>query len=152
MTENNINKKCSSCQELKNEQVDFNKKRAECKICQKDRRRKYNLTDRAIKLDMLKHARHRAVKYNLEYSITIEDIPQLPEYCPVFPWIKLERSQDKATDNSYTLDRIDNNKGYVKGNIKVISNRANSCKRDMNRQELEALLAYVVNEESYKFF
>lgn len=150
-TINNITKICSKCQQEK--PLDsYNKKRVECRNCQKIRRREYNLTERAIKLDMIKHARHRAKQNNLQFDLKIEDIPPLPEYCPVFPWIKLERSLNKATDNSYTLDRIDNGKGYVKGNIKVISNRANSCKRDMNRQEVQALLEYIRSEESYKFF
>lgn len=141
-TENTITKKCNTCQEEK-ELDSFNKDKLYCRDCQRKKRREYNLTERAIKLDMIKHARDRAIKNNLDFNITVEDIPPLPKYCPVFQWIKLERALYKANDNSYTLDRINNNRGYVKDNIKVISNRANSCKRDMTYGELQALLEYM---------
>ena len=147
MNDKNISTKtCTVCQVEKEVLKNFNKKRSECKNCQKEKRRKYSITDRAIKLDMIKHARDRAIKNNLPFDITVEDISQLPEYCPVFKWIKLERSLDRATDNSYTLDRLDNSKGYTQGNVRVISNRANSCKRDMSLLEIQSLLEYMKGE------
>lgn len=48
-------------------------------------------------------------------------------------------------DNSYSLDRIDSSKGYVKGNIWVISLRANRIKNDSTPQELR-LIADKVEE------
>jgi hypothetical protein len=42
-------------------------------------------------------------------------------------------------DNSYSLDRIDSNKGYVKGNVWVISRRANVIKNNATLEELELL-------------
>lgn len=46
----------------------------------------------------------------------------------------------KATSNSYSIDRIDSSKGYVKGNVWVISKRANTLKGDATLEELELLV------------
>jgi repressor of nif and glnA expression len=51
------------------------------------------------------------------------------------------------THNSPTLDRICNGRGYVKGNVRVISWRANSLKRDANIEEIRSILKYMENTE-----
>jgi hypothetical protein len=72
--------------------------------------------------------------------LTLEDIPDIPTHCPVFTWIALEyRVGEGRRDNSPSLDRIDNTKGYVKGNVRVISWRANNLKGNAIDQELTAL-------------
>jgi hypothetical protein len=68
------------------------------------------------------------------------DIPNIPEFCPVFPWIRLEfRVGAERQDNSPSLDRIDNTKGYVKGNVRIVSWRANRLKGNATDEELAAL-------------
>jgi uncharacterized membrane protein len=47
------------------------------------------------------------------------------------------------TKNSFSLDRVDNTKGYVKGNVKVISFWANQMKGNMDVEQVEALLKYM---------
>jgi hypothetical protein len=59
--------------------------------------------------------------------------------------IQLEYHRGVKQDNSYSLDRIDSSKGYVKGNIWVISLRANRIKNDSTPQELR-LIADKVEE------
>lgn len=77
----------------------------------------------------------------MEFTIELKDIPDFPEYCPVFPWIKLDCRTGKGTnrDSSPSLDRIDNLKGYIPGNIRVISFRANYMKGNAELRELLAL-------------
>ena len=41
-----------------------------------------------------------------------------------------------------SLDRADNSRGYVKGNVVVISWRANDLKSNGSADELEAVAAY----------
>lgn len=90
---------------------------------------------------MLKDAKKRAKRDNLDFNIVLEDI-MIPEYCPI-SLLKLESSKGNMTPSSPTLDRIDNSKGYVKGNVAVISNRANSMKRDANYDEICRMLNYM---------
>lgn len=42
-----------------------------------------------------------------------------------------------------SVDRVDNDKGYEPGNVRVISFRANSIKGDATVAELEAVLEYM---------
>jgi hypothetical protein len=52
----------------------------------------------------------------------------------------IQPGQDKPTDNSPSLDKIIPSLGYVRGNVQVISQRANSIKRDATLAELELLV------------
>jgi hypothetical protein len=88
---------------------------------------------------LLKAARSRAIQKNLPFEIDLSDIC-VPEFCPVLG-VRLERSKDKANPNSPSLDKIDPKLGYVKGNVWVISNRANTMKHDATLEELERLVA-----------
>lgn len=45
-----------------------------------------------------------------------------------------------APDNYATLDRIDPKKGYVEGNVQILSFRANTLKGDATIEELKLLL------------
>ena len=46
--------------------------------------------------------------------------------------------------NSPALDRIDNTKGYIRGNVWVISHRANQMKVDANIEELKLFAEWVM--------
>lgn len=87
-------------------------------------------------------AKQRAKTLGLPFNISHEDI-FIPEFCPVLPWIKLEMTTGKASASSPSLDRMVPELGYVRGNVRVISNRANTLKRDGTSRELELVTAYV---------
>jgi hypothetical protein len=50
-------------------------------------------------------------------------------------------NRSRREPNSPSLDRIDNTKGYVPGNVWVISWRANDLKRNATLEELKLLVA-----------
>lgn len=80
---------------------------------------------------LLKHAKSRALKKNIEFSLDEKDII-LPDICPY-----LKVPFDKGTRKyAYSLDRIDPSKGYTKENIQVISQLANAMKWDATNEEL----------------
>jgi len=78
---------------------------------------------------MLHGAKTRAKKLNLAFDLSLDDI-QIPERCPILG-IKLERGNGAANrDSSPSLDKIYPDKGYVKGNVQVISDLANRMKQN----------------------
>lgn len=92
---------------------------------------------------MLNAARQRAKKRGLDFNIYEEDI-FIPEVCPLLLiplFVTTGRSSVK--DNSPSLDRIDPSKGYVKGNVWVISYRANTMKSNSTWQELMMLATHL---------
>lgn len=94
---------------------------------------------------MLESSKYRAKKKNLEHSITKNDI-SIPPFCPIFG-IPLKIGRSLPTGNSPSLDRIDNSKGYVKGNVIVISYKANTLKGTATVQELEKIVNFYKNYE-----
>lgn len=91
---------------------------------------------------LLTLAKCRAKKQELPFDITAEDI-HIPEYCPILG-IKLESGIGKGkdrNDNIPSLDKIVPRLGYVKGNVWVISLRANKLKNDATLTELELIVS-----------
>jgi hypothetical protein len=76
--------------------------------------------------------RYRAARKGLDFTIEVEDVI-VPALCPVLG-IPMKIGGDKS--DSPSIDRIDSKKGYVKGNIIVISHRANRIKTDATWEEL----------------
>ena len=88
-----------------------------------------------MKNRMITTSKHRAKVNNLEHNITVEDII-IPDKCPVFNVEFVPGSRTDGFRWTPSLDRIDSSKGYVKGNIQVISWLANTMKNDANKEEL----------------
>jgi hypothetical protein len=81
-------------------------------------------------------AKARAKKKGLPFNLKFPEDIFIPSYCPIFG-IKLEKGlQGSPEDNSPSLDRIVPELGYVRGNVAVISNRANRIKMDATYNEL----------------
>lgn len=89
-------------------------------------------------------SRDGATKRNLEYTLSVEDIV-IPSVCPVLgiPLLRSGRSQ-----NSVSIDRINNSKGYTKNNIRLISRRANRLKADASIDEIKSLYLYMLEHSS----
>jgi hypothetical protein len=51
------------------------------------------------------------------------------------------------TNWTYSIDRIDNSKGYIKDNIQIISNRANRLKGDFTIEELKLIVEFLENNK-----
>lgn len=79
-------------------------------------------------------AKKRAKKKKLEFNISISDL-SIPTHCPVLG-LELAISVGVRQENSPSLDRIDPLLGYVRGNVRIISWRANRIKNDGSCWEL----------------
>jgi hypothetical protein len=89
-------------------------------------------------------AKKRSEKSGIDFNIEISDI-QIPSVCPVFGF-EFEVSDGRGpSDKSPSLDRIDPKKGYVKGNIQIISFKANRMKSDCYVEDVEKLLCFMKN-------
>jgi hypothetical protein len=92
--------------------------------------------------------KHTANRNGISFTIEFEQIEQ-PTHCPIlglelnYNWSGLNR-RDPA---KASIDKVDPNKGYVAGNVFVISWRANKLKSDMSLQELENILKYIKGKE-----
>lgn len=93
------------------------------------------------RLQMLAGARLRAKQRSLLFDIELNDI-QIPVVCPITNET-LSVGEKGSHDNSPTLDRIDNRQGYVKGNVAVISKRANTLKGNFTFEEIKRLAQYI---------
>lgn len=90
---------------------------------------------------MINAARSRAKQKGLPFDLTIQDI-SIPESCPVLGIPLVSGQNGIQCDNSPTLDRIIPELGYVRGNVIVVSARANRIKNDANITELKQVLEY----------
>lgn len=102
-----------------------------------DRIRRHN-NKKALVLTLLRAAKQRAIEKGLDFNIDESDII-LPKRCPLLE-IQMQTHDFKAAGNSYSIDRIDSTKGYIKGNVWVISKRANTLKNNATIEELELLV------------
>lgn len=154
-------KRCRNCQEIKLKE-DFPANRRICFDCHKihaDKLRKEYYKNNILKIRknlirkrlmnvekcMWGAAKSRAKRDNLSFNIEISDII-IPDICPILG-IKIFHNigNGKMTDNSPVLDKIVPSLGYVKGNVKVISNRANRLKNYLTLELIEKIKSYIID-------
>lgn len=138
-----------------NSKTEKNNVRSQCKHCRTEesrlyhyyRRRKYTeqvAKEKMLHYDKLKHdleyhnrivlyryAKNHSKRCNIKFNITPNDII-IPKECPIL------KHEFILNDKQYTysIDRIDNSKGYIPGNIAVISRLANIMKNCANFEQL----------------
>ncbi len=157
-------KKCLSCKETK-PIAEFQRKghkRRICQDCVKDsaceyRTPKKNQEGRArwcremIDANPRKFLWYRikwaATARKLDFNLDVEDFV-IPNFCEVLG-IPISLSYPKTggprrpSPNSASVDRLDSSKGYVKGNIKIISHLANTIKSVGTAEQHEKVAAYM---------
>jgi len=94
----------------------------------------------ALKQQLYRSAKKRALKKGLEFNIELKDI-HIPRKCPI-----LKVPLICSTRYSPSIDRVYPDKGYIKGNICVISTLANSMKANATPKEL---LIFAKNIKKY---
>ena len=111
-------------------------KRANCRRCNAAYMRTYLRGRRvqAPELTIWQRAHRRAASRRLPFSITMEAIV-IPQVCPVLGIPIVLGGQ--RSENSPSLDRITPKLGYVPGNVRVISDKANRLKGDRTLAELQ---------------
>jgi len=85
---------------------------------------------------IFQHAKQRARIKGIEFSICKDDVV-IPDFCPLLG-VRIN-SDSGDVDSRPSLDRVDNSKGYVPGNVLVVSHRGNRLKNDSSAKELMML-------------
>ena len=151
-------KRCSRCRLVKIV-TDFNVdkrspsgRQCTCNKCRQDARNRnkdgeYSRVKKRRLLNpesvMLERVKYRAKNENLPFNLTRGDI-FIPTICPILG-IQLVRSEGRLTQNSPSLDRIIPALGYVKGNVWVVSMKANTMKNSATVEELRQFARWVVD-------
>ena len=141
-----IEKVCKRCKENKpSSEYWRNYDRADglstwCISCEKT----YRKEPHNKKSYLLTRIKGRAEKAGLDFNLELDDIV-IPERCPILDipivWGNFS-GKAHPTDNSPSVDRIVPQKGYVKGNIVVVSQRANRIKNDSTIEELRKICSF----------
>lgn len=84
---------------------------------------------------MIRNLKYSAKRRNIEFDLDFSQI-ELPVFCPILN-IKLEYFGNSQLLNRATVDRIDNGKGYIPGNIMIMSRMANAMKNEASFDQLD---------------
>ena len=134
-------KECPSCKQEKPLNK-FGVGESKCLTCKSKQSRTSRESNRIMATWM--GAKSRAKKSGIEFSITPDDLKAIwTDTCPIYQ-VPLVFNKGKPSPNSHSLDRINNSKGYVPGNIAIVSMLFNSQKRDLTPEVLKRMLAYIL--------
>lgn len=107
-----------------------------CKKCISDYQ--YDRLKERFKVDcrlrLLTSSKNNAKNKGLVHSIQKEDIVLVPT-C-IYLGVPIDYSGEGRTQYSASIDRIDSTKGYIKGNVQVISDLANRMKQNATPEQL----------------
>jgi len=82
--------------------------------------------------------KYRATRLSIPFNLTAEDFI-MPNICPILK-IPLD---GRDVSHEPTLDRVIPELGYVKGNVNVISHKANRLKNNATIDELLSIIKYL---------
>lgn len=96
-------------------------------------------------------AKRRAKVKNLPYDLTTDHIHSIiTDNCPIFNIPFLFSGNVTCCDNSPSIDRIDPKKGYVCGNVAIISVKANNIKNAYSSDDLMKVALWLKDIEDGK--
>lgn len=136
------NKRCRKCRRVKHFRNFHkgNKKSLfglsnECRLCRKAKSKR-EWADKSAQKRLFAAARARASVRSIRFEIALDDVV-LPDACPVF------EVPFSSGEYAPSLDRFYPELGYVKGNIFVVSKRANTLKNNAQSWELRAVAKWM---------
>ena len=85
-------------------------------------------------------AKTRSYVKKVPFDLTSEYVQSItPDFCPIFETKFVFTGNKKMCPESASLDRLDPEKGYIMGNVVVISMKANTIKNAYNSNDLYAV-------------
>lgn len=87
-----------------------------------------------VRYSLFRRTKYRATRDKIKFNLKEEDIV-LPDVCPIFGTEFIYGDYQKT----YSIDRIIPELGYTKGNIIIVSNKANMIKNNASPDEIIAV-------------
>jgi hypothetical protein len=133
-------KYCSqSCKNNYNQRKYYNKDNNRILKIEKEKQRKQQNREKYL----LGLAKYRAKRDGTPFNIDITDVI-IPTHCPL---LGFELKKDIGLDdNTPTIDRISPAQGYTKGNVWVVSFKANRLKGDLTPEQLKTYCQVMLNK------
>lgn len=116
-----------------------------CKECKLEMTRSAKYWDnKPIEKRIYDRTKGRATRKGIPFDLELSDII-LPSVCPVFgvPFIYGDHMW------TYSIDKLKPELGYIKGNIVIISNRANMLKGSATANEIGLLHKWLLEQENH---
>lgn len=147
--------KCIKCEEEKEESEFLRSKRIrkKCKKCLyseevESRKNKMNGTESGdlfyVRKILLNTAKNRSKVKSLDFNLTLDDLVNVKnKVCPISGQSIIYKS-GVDYKRSASLDRVDPNKGYISGNVNIISYEGNSLKNRNNLPSTIRIMKYIV--------
>lgn len=101
-----------------------------------------------LRRGLLTGARQRSRERGLPFDLEIDDIV-IPELCPILG-IPLTYGDGAPHAGSPSLDRINGPIGYVRGNVRVVSHKANACKNSLDDDQLFQFCLATLTERGFE--
>jgi hypothetical protein len=95
----------------------------------------YDYTPEDKEKSIINRARENARRKGCEFNLQKSDII-IPTHCPYLGIELTYNKKDGKQDNYFSIDRIDSSKGYIKGNVQIISKLANTMKNNATIDQL----------------
>lgn len=100
---------------------------------------------------LLRSCKTRAKNYDIPFDLDYEYVCGIMNMtCPVFGLV-LDYTSSIPSDASPSIDKFIPALGYIKGNVRIISNRANRFKSDSTVEELIKLSTWAVRTHGEQF-
>lgn len=96
---------------------------------------------------ILRAARRRAVASGSAFELTLENMPPVPEECPILGIPLKVNVRTGSRASSPSLDRRDPTLGYVPSNVWWISHLANTMKSSADQATLQRFAEWVLGRE-----
>lgn len=110
----------------------------------KERERAHKDPKRYWAKNTTKNARIRAEKVDVPFNLTTSYVASIiPDTCPVFGTPFVLVGNGSVCAESASLDRLIPAKGYVQGNVVVISHRANTIKNNATAEEVSRVAEWM---------
>jgi len=87
--------------------------------------------------------RNKCKRYGIDFNLDFDDII-IPDKCPLLE-IPFKNHEIGHGIDTPSVDRIDSSKGYIKGNVWIISLLANRMKQDASIETLKTFSKNVLN-------